>query len=399
MRLTELVTPLKPLEAMAQGRMFVASDVGGHRELIRDGETGFLFPAGDARRAGARDRARSSPRRAEWPRLSAQARRFVEAERTWVRSVARYAEVYESLLGPPPPWSARCLKPARTLRRMCGIYGICSSTAPCRRRRLCARWRAVTVHRGPDDEGAHADGRCAIGMRRLSIIDCRRRAPAALQRGRHAVARRNGEIYNFRELRGELTRRAIGSGPPRTARSSLHLYEQYGDAFVERLNGMFGFALWDARRQRLLVGRDRLGIKPLYLCNDGRRLAFATEAKALLALPGVTAELDPAALSSYLELGYVPAPQSIFRGIRKLPPATVLIAERGRVEERRYWRVPADDRPPADRGRMGGTACARGSRNRCACRWSATCRSARSCRAASIRARWSRSWPRTAIAR
>ena len=98
MRLTELVTPLKPLEAMAQGRMLVASDVGGHRELIRDGETGFLFPAGDAGALARRDRARCSRRRDDWPRLRAQARRFVETERTWARSVARYADVYESLL-------------------------------------------------------------------------------------------------------------------------------------------------------------------------------------------------------------------------------------------------------------------------------------------------------------
>ena len=112
---------------------------------------------------------------------------------------------------------------------------------------------------------------------------------------------------------------------------------------------MFAFALWDARRQRLLLGRDRLGIKPLYLWNDGRRLVFASEAKAILALPGMSAELDPAALTSYLTLGYVPAPQSIFRGIRKLPPATLLSAERGKVDERRYWRVPADvDRAPSE---------------------------------------------------
>jgi glycosyltransferase involved in cell wall biosynthesis len=101
MRLTEIVTPLKPLEAMAQGRMFVASDVGGHRELVRDGETGFLFPAGDAT-ALARAIEGVLARRAEWPRLAAQARRFVEAERSWKRSVGRYASVYQSLLAPHP---------------------------------------------------------------------------------------------------------------------------------------------------------------------------------------------------------------------------------------------------------------------------------------------------------
>jgi asparagine synthase (glutamine-hydrolysing) len=105
---------------------------------------------------------------------------------------------------------------------------------------------------------------------------------------------------------------------------------------------MFGFALWDARRSRLVVGRDRLGIKPVYLWNDGKRLIFASEAKAILAVPDVKAELDPAALQSYLTLGYVPAPQAMFRGMNKLAPATLLTAERGRVQQRRYWRVPRD---------------------------------------------------------
>ena len=105
---------------------------------------------------------------------------------------------------------------------------------------------------------------------------------------------------------------------------------------------MFAFALWDTKRQRLLVARDRLGVKPLYIWSDGRRLAFASEAKALFALPGIRAELNSAALRSYLTLGYVPAPESMFRGIRKLPAATLLIAEKGGIEERRYWRPPDD---------------------------------------------------------
>src|SRR5258708_15241400 len=104
---------------------------------------------------------------------------------------------------------------------------------------------------------------------------------------------------------------------------------------------MFAFALWDARGQRLIVGRDRVGIKPIYIYRDARRFAFASEAKTLLTLPGVSAQIDPDALHSYLNLGYVTAPQSIFRGISKLPPASVLFVKGGRVEERRYWRIPA----------------------------------------------------------
>jgi len=223
---------------------------------------------------------------------------------------------------------------------VCGIYGILQLDGAPADPALMPAMGRVTVHRGPDDEGYHADGPCAIGMRRLSIID--------LAGGHQPLSNGdgtlwlvcNGEIYNFRELRRELE--ALGHRFKTASDSEviLHSYRQYGDEFIHRLNGMFGFALWDARRRRLIVGRDRLGIKPIYLYRDARRLAFASEAKALLTLPGVTAEIDPAALHSYLNLGYVAAPLSIFRGISKLPPASMLFVEGGRVDERRYWRVP-----------------------------------------------------------
>src|SRR4029077_21186115 len=141
----------------------------------------------------------------------------------------------------------------------------------------------------------------------------------------------------YRELARALTAQGHHLRTGSDCETLLHLYEQHGDDFLAQVNGMFGFALWDSRRRRLLIGRDRLGIKPLYLWNDGRRLIFASEAKAILALPGMNAELEPAAMVAYLMLGYVPAPQSILRGIRKLAPATVLSAERGKVDQRRYW--------------------------------------------------------------
>ena len=224
---------------------------------------------------------------------------------------------------------------------MCGIYGIFQLDGAPADPALMAAMGRVSVHRGPDDEGHHADGPCAIGMRRLSIID--------LAGGHQPLSNAdgtlwlvcNGEIYNFRELRRELE--ALGHRFKTGSDSEviLHGYAQHGDEFIHRLNGMFGFALWDARRQRLLVGRDRLGIKPIYVYRDARRFAFASEAKALLTLPGVSAQIDRTALPSYLSLGYVAAPHSIFRGISKLPPASLLAVESGRVEERRYWRVPA----------------------------------------------------------
>ncbi|HSQ03544.1 MAG TPA: asparagine synthase (glutamine-hydrolyzing), partial [Burkholderiales bacterium] len=150
----------------------------------------------------------------------------------------------------------------------------------------------------------------------------------------------NGEIYNFRELRAELERSGHLFRTNSDCEALIHAYAEYGDTFVEKLNGMFAFALWDAVRKRLIVGRDRLGIKPVYVYTDVHRLVFASEAKALLAVPGITAEIDGAALHSYLNVGYVAAPHSIFRGIRKLPPANMLIVEGRRTEQRCYWRMP-----------------------------------------------------------
>lgn len=225
---------------------------------------------------------------------------------------------------------------------MCGIHGYINLDGARADASLLSGMGRVTMHRGPDDEGVHAEGPCVIGMRRLSIIDLSGgHQPISSQDGRIWLVC-NGEIYNFRELRQELEARGHRFKTHSDSEVVLYAYVEYGDDFVSRLNGMYGFALWDGHRQRLLVGRDRLGIKPIYIANDGKRLAFASEAKALLELPGVVRELDPAAVASYVQLGYVPAPQSIFRGITKLAPATVLVVENGRVSERRHWRVPLE---------------------------------------------------------
>lgn len=228
---------------------------------------------------------------------------------------------------------------------MCGIYGFVDlSGAAVAGARLDAM-AARTVHRGPDDEGRYVDGPVALGMRRLSIIDLAGgHQPLANEDGTLWLVA-NGEIYNFRELRSELMAQGHRFRTGSDCEVLLHLYERDGDRLLDSVNGMFGFALWDARAQRLLLGRDRLGIKPIYVAQRGQRLAFASEAKALLALEGRTPDVDGSALRAYLNLGYVPAPQSIFAGIRKLPPATLLVAERGSVREQRYWRLPADVEP------------------------------------------------------
>jgi len=219
---------------------------------------------------------------------------------------------------------------------VCGIYGILNLDRQPASSDFVARMGEMTVHRGPDDEGMHLDGPCAIGMRRLSIIDLAGgHQPLSSEDGTLWLVC-NGEIYNFRDLRRELEAKGRRFKTGSDSETLIHLYAEYGDDFVRRLNGMFAFALWDARRKRLLLGRDRLGIKPLYLQDDGNRIVFASEAKAILALPGFKAVLDSDALRSYLQLGYVPAPQSIFHGIEKLPPASLLVVEDGRRTVRRY---------------------------------------------------------------
>ena len=224
---------------------------------------------------------------------------------------------------------------------MCGIHGIYRFDGQRVEPAMLTAMGDRTVHRGPDDEGQYVDGPCGIAMRRLSIID--------LAGGHQPISNAddsvwivcNGEIYNFRELRAELQGMGFTFKTGSDSEVLLHAYDAFGDDFVLRLNGMFDFALWDRRRRRLLIGRDRIGVKPLYVLHDAHRLAFATEAKALLALPGVSVELDTAQLPGYLHLGYVAAPGSMFKGIRKLPPATLLSIENGEVKEWRYWRLPA----------------------------------------------------------
>jgi asparagine synthase (glutamine-hydrolysing) len=223
---------------------------------------------------------------------------------------------------------------------MCGIYGIYRLDGAAAPGELLGRMGEVISHRGPDDAGAHVDGRCAIGMRRLSIIDLAGGHQPITSADGSLVVVCNGEIYNYRELRQEL--QGLGHRFKTQSDSEVLLvgYAQWGEGVLDRLNGMYGFALWDAAQQTLLVGRDRLGIKPLYYLIDGGRLAFASEAKALLTLPGVQPDIDRGALLAYLELGYVPAPLSIFRGICKLPIGGLIRVSPQGVTIRSTWQPP-----------------------------------------------------------
>jgi asparagine synthase (glutamine-hydrolysing) len=197
---------------------------------------------------------------------------------------------------------------------------------------------ASLAHRGPDGDRFHLDGPAGLGHRRLSIIDLSDAAsePMTNEDGTLWLVF-NGEIYNFRELRAELQQRhrftSQGDGEV-----ILHLYEERQDEVVKAIDGMFAFALWDSRRRRLLVGRDRTGKKPLFYYDGPGLFAFASEVKALLAHPSVPRERDPAALPLYLTYGYVPTPGTFYRGIRSLPPAHYLVAtEQGIEGPVPYW--------------------------------------------------------------
>lgn len=231
---------------------------------------------------------------------------------------------------------------------MCGIYGeVILSGADRPQEPVVRRMGAAIVHRGPDDDGLYLDERVALGLRRLSIIDIASGHQPIENEDGSVIVVCNGEIYNYRELRDELRAAGHHFRTGSDVEVLVHLYEAHGDAFVTRLRGMFGFALWDRRRQRFLLGRDRLGIKPVYYAQAGRRLAFASESKAILSRPDYSPALDDMALRQFLTLGYVPAPFSMFAGVRKLLPGSMLVIEEGRIEERRYWQfVVEPDRVP-----------------------------------------------------
>ncbi len=208
------------------------------------------------------------------------------------------------------------------------------------------------IHRGPDAEGFFVEPGIALAHRRLSIIDLSGGdQPIANEDGSVQVVF-NGEIYNYQELRQELVSKGHRFRTCSDTEVLVHLYEEVGSRLVERLRGMFAFAMWDRRRRTLLLARDRLGIKPLHVYRDGEKVLFGSELKAILAYPGVRREIDPKALEDYLTLSYVPGPRTIYRGIEKLPPGCLLEVspERLNAPVVRYWRfeIAPDDRPTAD---------------------------------------------------
>lgn len=228
-----------------------------------------------------------------------------------------------------------------TVRDVCGICGLLSPASAGPAEAASVRTAADAIrHRGPDHGVVGQWGRCTLGNRRLRVIDLATGDQPVANEDGTIVAVFNGELYNFRRLREELQgqgHRLDGTGDTPTI---PHLYEQYGDRFVDHLDGMFAVALWDARRDRLVLARDRFGKKPLLWTRlpDGS-VAFASELKALLTFPGVRRAVNLEQLDAYLGLGYVPGAESAVKGIHRLAPGSLLVAEGGEVRIERYWRL------------------------------------------------------------
>jgi asparagine synthase (glutamine-hydrolysing) len=224
---------------------------------------------------------------------------------------------------------------------MCGILGIVGNP-----RAEALDTVELLRHRGPDGEGRWVGERAGLAMRRLAIIDLETGdQPVSNERG-DVVAIVNGELYNYRELRAELeakghTFRGVGD-----VEIVPHLYEEHGERFLERIRGMFAIALWDETNKRLLLARDRFGIKPLYVAETGDGLAFSSELAPLLAL-GASSEPDPEAIADYLVLGYVPGERTGIAGARKLAPGSLLVHERGSTRQER-WFTPEPQAHPLE---------------------------------------------------
>jgi asparagine synthase (glutamine-hydrolysing) len=221
---------------------------------------------------------------------------------------------------------------------MCGIVGFChrQSGAEAATARLKAMCQTI-IHRGPDDEGIFVDGAVGLGMRRLSIIDVDGgHQPISNEDGSVTVVF-NGEIYNYRDLRNQLQSKGHQFSTQTDTEVIVHAYEEDGVDCVKRFNGIFAFALWDSSSRRLLIARDRMGVKPLYYARIAGEILFASEIKALLTSPDVSRTLDLEATAQFFRLGFVAAPLTLFRDVRKLPPGWRMIVEGERVQIEPYW--------------------------------------------------------------
>jgi asparagine synthase (glutamine-hydrolysing) len=221
---------------------------------------------------------------------------------------------------------------------MCGIAGKVSTRGPVSEE-LLAQMCEVITHRGPDSRGVYAEDGVGLGVQRLSIIDLQTGDQPIFNEDQSIVVVQNGEIYNYKELTQELRRRGHTFSTHGDTEVIVHLYEEYGADCVQHMRGMFAFALWDRRRRVLLLGRDRVGKKPLFYAERDGELWFASEPKSILQDPTVERRPNLDAIDAYLHFQYVPHPLSAFDGLRKLPPAHTLTWRDGQTDIQRYWKL------------------------------------------------------------
>ncbi|MFD9900637.1 asparagine synthase (glutamine-hydrolyzing) [Mesorhizobium sp. NPDC059025] len=236
---------------------------------------------------------------------------------------------------------------------MCGVAGYFGKgVAPADAKALLARMTSKLSHRGPDDSGIHVDGEAGLAHRRLSIVGLGDGHQPMSDASDNLVISYNGEIFNYVELRNELMARGRQFRTQSDTEVILHLYAEKGLDCLHDLNGDFAFALWDTRQRRMVLARDRTGVRPLFHVQRGDTLFFASEIKALLTVPGIEASLDPLALDQIFTLWAPLAPRTAFKGISELPPGHLMIVDEGRIDRRAWWRQSYPDaghvRPRAD---------------------------------------------------
>src|SRR3954447_10451929 len=232
---------------------------------------------------------------------------------------------------------------------MCGIAGQATDGAPVDAQLLDAMCDALE-HRGPDSRGHHRSDGVGLAIQRLRVIDLDTGDQPIYNEDRSLSVVLNGEIYNYRELREELASRGHEFATHGDTEVIVHLYEELGARCVERLHGMFAFALYDARRGQLVLARDRVGKKPLFYSERAGTLSFASELRALMRDPDIPREIDHQAMDSFLAYQYVPGPRTAFKAVRKLPPGSVLVRRDGRSTVEEYWRLDYSSKLPAADG-------------------------------------------------
>lgn len=229
---------------------------------------------------------------------------------------------------------------------MCGICGQVRWDGQAPQGALIEDMCLAQEHRGPDARGVHLDSAAGLGIQRLRVIDLATGDQPLFNEDGSVAVVLNGEIYNFRELRARLERAGHRFKTESDTEVIVHLYEEEGSRCVRSLQGMFGLAIWDLRRRRLVLARDRVGKKPLFYSLRDGALSFASELQALLRDPEIPRDLDFEALDAYLALRWIPAPFSAFKAVRKLPPASVLVLESGQIKIDRYWQLDYAAPPP-----------------------------------------------------